>query len=77
MFKHDDAIHVLFEHRFNMTILEMRHSLHDDIWESVAAQSDHSADAFVGKNIVHGYDVVTLRHLTVYIGHHFKIFGKC
>ena len=28
-----------------MTILILRHSLHDDILESVAAQSDHSADA--------------------------------
>ena len=69
MFKRDDEIHVLFEHGFNMTILEMRHILHDDIWESVASpsESDNSADASVGENVVHGYDVVTLQRLMVYI----------
>ena len=27
--------------------------------ESVAAQTDHFADAFVRKNVVYGYDIVT------------------
>ena len=34
--------------------------LHDVTWDSVAALSDHFADAFVLENIARNYDIVTM-----------------
>ena len=51
---------VLFEHDFYLTksIWALIFFLHDVTRESVAALTDHFADAFVRKNVAHVYDVV-------------------
>ena len=53
------ASHMLFEHGFYLKKAQLGPDcMHDVTLESVAAVTDHFADAFVRENIARVYDVV-------------------
>ena len=53
---------VLFEHGFQLykNLNSALNCLHDATWESLAALTDHLANAFFCKHVARIYDVVTM-----------------